>query len=113
VIWHQARTERPFAPSPMTKLDLKAAPSIRVTRPAAVIHGRVGCHRGDGWNGQTAQYACSSRARSRKSLRGPEAELVIVDDMRYEQSVFDNMMLGLRFGDRPARSRRHHAPRQL
>jgi phage terminase large subunit-like protein len=51
-----------------------------------------------------------------ESLRGPEAELVIVDEiahMRYGQSVFDNMMLGLRFGDRPARSRRHHAPRQL
>jgi hypothetical protein len=95
----------------MTKPDLKAAPSIRVTRPAAVIHGRVGSHRGDGWNGQTAQYACSSRARRRKSLRGPEAELVIVDEIAHMRR--DTMMLGLRFGDRPARSRRHHAPRQL
>jgi phage terminase large subunit-like protein len=39
-----------------------------------------------------------------ESLRGPEAEMVIVDEiarMRYQQSVFDTMMLGLRLGDRP------------
>src|SRR5215470_2811712 len=73
------------------------------SRPAAAIRGRVGCRRGDAWNGQTAQCACSSRARP-ESLRGPEAEMVIVDEiarMRYQQSVFDTMMLGLRLGDRP------------
>jgi phage terminase large subunit-like protein len=39
-----------------------------------------------------------------ESLRGPEAEIVVIDEiarMRYQQSVFDNMMLGLRLGDRP------------
>src|SRR6516162_1264842 len=39
-----------------------------------------------------------------ESLRGPEAEMVIVDEiarMRYQQAVFDTMMLGLRLGDRP------------
>src|SRR5262249_34834482 len=45
-----------------------------------------------------------------ESLRGPEAEMVIVDEiarMRYQQSVFDTMMLGL--ARRPAaRSHRHH-----
>src|SRR5215475_1440736 len=40
------------------------------SRPAAVIHGRVGCPRSDGWNGQTAQCACSSRARSRNRCVG-------------------------------------------
>ena len=38
--------------------------------PAAVIHGRVGCRRGDGWNGQTAQCACSSRAKNRNRCAG-------------------------------------------
>ena len=38
-----------------------------------VIHGRVGCRRGDGWNGQTAQCACSSRARSRNRCAGRNA----------------------------------------
>jgi hypothetical protein len=39
-----------------------------------------------------------------ESLRGPQAEMVIADEiarMRYQQSVFDTMMLGLRLGDRP------------
>jgi phage terminase large subunit-like protein len=39
-----------------------------------------------------------------ESLRGPQAEMVIVDEiarMRYQQSVFDTMMLRLRLGDRP------------
>jgi phage terminase large subunit-like protein len=39
-----------------------------------------------------------------ESLRGPQAEMVIVDEiarMHYQQSVFDTMMLGLRLGDRP------------
>jgi phage terminase large subunit-like protein len=39
-----------------------------------------------------------------ESLRGPEAEMVIIDEiarMRYQQSVFDTMILGLRLGDRP------------
>src|SRR5262249_44292108 len=39
-----------------------------------------------------------------ESLRGPEAEIVVIDEiarMRYQQSVFDTMMLGLRLGDRP------------
>src|SRR6516162_4735885 len=40
------------------------------SRPAAVIHGRVGCRRGDDWNGRTAQCACSSRARSRHHCAG-------------------------------------------
>ena len=40
------------------------------SRPAAVIHGRVGCRRGDDWNGRTAQCACSSRARSRNHCAG-------------------------------------------
>ena len=35
------------------------------SRPGAVIHDRVGCRRGDGWNGQTAQCACFSPAKSR------------------------------------------------
>jgi phage terminase large subunit-like protein len=38
-----------------------------------------------------------------ESLRGPQAEMVIVDEiarMRYQQSVFDTLMLGLRLGDR-------------
>src|SRR5215468_9168629 len=39
-------------------------------RLAAVIHGRVGCPRGDGWNGQMAQCAYSSRARSRNRCAG-------------------------------------------
>jgi len=37
-------------------------------------------------------------------VAGPQAEMVIVDEiarMRYQQSVFDTMMLGLRLGDRP------------
>jgi phage terminase large subunit-like protein len=39
-----------------------------------------------------------------ESLRGPQCELCIIDEigrMRYQQSVFDTMMLGLRLGDRP------------
>jgi phage terminase large subunit-like protein len=40
------------------------------SRPAGVIHGRAGCRRGGGWNGQTAQCACSSRARSRNRCAG-------------------------------------------
>ena len=38
------------------------------------------------------------------SLRGPQAELVICDEigrMRYQQSVFDMAMMGLRLGDKP------------
>jgi phage terminase large subunit-like protein len=38
-----------------------------------------------------------------ESLRGPQCELCIIDEigrMRYQQSVFDTMMLGLRLGDR-------------
>jgi len=38
------------------------------------------------------------------SLRGPQAELVIVDEigrMRYQQQVFDMAMMGLRLGDKP------------
>jgi phage terminase large subunit-like protein len=48
-----------------------------------------------------------------ESLRGPEAELMIVDEiahMRYEQSVFDNMMLGLQvIGPRVLVATAHHA----
>src|SRR6516164_9404746 len=39
-----------------------------------------------------------------ESLRGPQCELAVIDEigrMRYQQAVFDNMMLGLRLGDRP------------
>ena len=39
-----------------------------------------------------------------ESLRGPQCELCVIDEiarMRYQQSVFDTMMLGLRLGDRP------------
>src|SRR5262245_52645360 len=39
-----------------------------------------------------------------ESLRGPQYELCIIEEigrMRYQQSVFDTMMLGLRLGDRP------------
>jgi phage terminase large subunit-like protein len=39
-----------------------------------------------------------------ESLRGPQCELCVIDEigrMRYQQAVFDNMMLGLRLGDRP------------
>ena len=45
-----------------------------------------------------------------ESLRGPEAEIVVIDEiarMRYQQSVFDTMMLGLRRRS-AARSHRHH-----
>ena len=36
-----------------------------------------------------------------ESLRGPQRELCVIDEigrMRYQQRVFDNMMLGLRLG---------------
>jgi hypothetical protein len=36
--------------------------------------------------------------------RGPQCELCVIDEiarMRYQQAVFDTMMLGLRLGDRP------------
>ena len=39
-----------------------------------------------------------------ESLRGPQCELCVIDEiarMRYQQSVFDTMMLGLWLGDRP------------
>ena len=39
-----------------------------------------------------------------ESLRGPQCELCVIDEiarMRYQQQVFDQMMLGLRPGDRP------------
>src|SRR5262249_14177983 len=39
-----------------------------------------------------------------ESLRGPQCELAVIDEigrMRYQQAVFDNMMLGLRLGDKP------------
>jgi phage terminase large subunit-like protein len=39
-----------------------------------------------------------------ESLRGPQCELAIVDEiarMRYQQAVFDQMMMGLRLGDLP------------
>src|SRR6516225_4673074 len=39
-----------------------------------------------------------------ESLRGPQCELCIIDEigrMRYQQAVFDTMMLGLRLGDKP------------
>jgi phage terminase large subunit-like protein len=38
-----------------------------------------------------------------ESLRGPQCELCVIDEMgrmRYQQAVFDTMMLGLRLGDR-------------
>src|SRR5262245_15109531 len=38
------------------------------------------------------------------SLRGPQCELGIIDEiarMRYQQAVFDMMMIGLRLGDKP------------
>jgi len=38
------------------------------------------------------------------SLRGPQCELAVIDElgrMRYQQEVFDMMMLGLRLGDKP------------
>src|SRR5262252_5923936 len=72
------------------------------SRPAAVIHGRAGCRRGDGWNGQTAQCACSSRARSRNRCAGRKRKWCDeIARTRYQQGVFDTMMLGLRLGDRP------------
>jgi phage terminase large subunit-like protein len=39
-----------------------------------------------------------------ESLRGPQCELCVIDEiarMRYQQAVFDTMMLGLRLGDKP------------
>src|SRR5215468_6833519 len=39
-----------------------------------------------------------------ESLRGPQCELCVIDEiarMRYQQQVFDMMMLGLRLGDMP------------
>jgi phage terminase large subunit-like protein len=38
------------------------------------------------------------------SLRGPQCEMAIIDEigrMRYQQEVFDMMMMGLRLGDKP------------
>lgn len=38
------------------------------------------------------------------SLRGPQCELCVIDEigrMRYQQEVFDMMMMGLRLGDKP------------
>jgi phage terminase large subunit-like protein len=37
-----------------------------------------------------------------ESLRGPQCELCVIDEiarMRYQQQVFDMMMMGLRLGD--------------
>jgi phage terminase large subunit-like protein len=73
------------------------------SRPAAVIRARAGCRHGGGWNGRTAQCVFFS-GEEPESLRGPQCELCIIDEiarMRYQQSVFDTMMLGLRLGDRP------------
>src|SRR5215467_12609473 len=56
-------------PRPIFTMSTSKARAV-YSRPAAVIHGRVGCRRGDGWNGQTAQCACSSRARSRNRCAG-------------------------------------------
>ena len=39
-----------------------------------------------------------------ESLRGPQCELCVIDEiarMRYQQQVFDMMMMGLRLGDEP------------
>ncbi|MBV9530825.1 MAG: DNA-packaging protein [Bradyrhizobium sp.] len=50
-----------------------------------------------------ARVTCFS-AEDPESLRGPQAELVVCDEiarMRYQQEVFDNAMFGLRLGDRP------------
>jgi phage terminase large subunit-like protein len=47
-----------------------------------------------------------------ESLRGPQCELCVIDEiarMRYQQAVFDTMMLGLRLGDKPPRPDRDHA----
>src|SRR5262249_30765872 len=73
------------------------------SRPAAVIHGRwVSSRRRLEWpNGAMCVFFSGEEP---ESLRGPQAEMVIVDEiarMRYQQSVFDTMMLGLRLGDRP------------
>jgi phage terminase large subunit-like protein len=38
------------------------------------------------------------------SLRGPQCEMAVIDEigrMRYQQAVFDMMMMGLRLGDKP------------
>src|SRR5215813_11551395 len=72
------------------------------SRPAVAIHGRVGCRRGGGWNGQTAQCACSSRARSRTACAAHNASFASsTKSGACEQAVFDTMMLGLRLGDKP------------
>src|SRR5215469_1586652 len=74
------------------------------SRPAAATRARAGCRRGDGWNGQTGAGCVFFAGEEPESLRGPQCELAVIDEigrMRYQQSVFDNMMLGLRLGDRP------------
>jgi hypothetical protein len=91
-----------IAPTATTFMMSTSKAGAVYSRPAAIIHGRVGCRRGDDWNGQTAQCACFGEEP--ESLPGPQAEMVIVDEiarMRYQQSVFDTMMLGLRLGDSP------------
>src|SRR5215472_11819987 len=93
------------SPQPRPTFTMSTSKARAVySRPAAVIRGRVGCRRGDGWNGRTAQCVCFFSGEEPESLRGPQCELCIIDEigrMRYQQSVFDTMMLGLRLGDRP------------
>jgi phage terminase large subunit-like protein len=54
-----------IAPTTTDFHDVKVEGKSGIFATAAVIHGRVGCRRGDGWNGQTAQCVCFSPARSR------------------------------------------------
>src|SRR5262245_60173378 len=60
-----------FIPQPRPTFTMSTSKArAAYSRPAAVIHGRVGHRRGGGWNGQTAQCACSSRASSRNRCAG-------------------------------------------
>ena len=59
-----------IAPTTTDFHDVKVEGKSGIFATAVVIHGRVGCRRGGGWNGRTAQCACSSRARSRNRCAG-------------------------------------------
>src|SRR5215467_1599748 len=73
------------------------------SRRAVVIRARAGCRRSESWNGRTAVCVFFS-GEEPESLRGPQCELCVIDEiarMRYQQQVFDMMMMGLRLGDMP------------
>ena len=59
------------------------------SRPAAATRARAGCHRDGGWNGRTVAMCVFFSGEEPESLRGPQCELCIIDEigrMRYQQS---------------------------